>query len=175
LASRTYRPRTAHDETPLRRRVSGLGLALAVNFLLLLVLLSLGVIPLPQKPPSHATVVDLLPESTESAAATTKTAAARPRQPARPATVQPPKIPPIKSPIPAKQPLPMIEMSKDELPPPISAICPRRIRVPGARAIPKSSDEGRTASCCTRPNGRASRPTPNLAAIIRRVLPKVQA
>ena len=115
MASRTYRPRTAHDETPLRRRVSGLGLALAVNFLLLLVLLSLGVIPLPQKPPSHATVVDLLPESTESAAATTKTAAARPRQLARPAIVQPPKIPPIKSPIPAKQPLPMIEMSKDEL------------------------------------------------------------
>jgi protein TonB len=88
-----------------------MALALGVNFLLLLVLLTLGVIRLPQHDPSEATVVDMLPESHDSQ---TKAAAAKPRETTKTIT-QPRKIPPIKSPIPAKVPLPMIEMTKDEL------------------------------------------------------------
>lgn len=111
MTSRTYRPLTEQDRTPLRRRASGLALALGVNLLLLLVLLTLGVIPLPEQLRSEATVVDLIPESHDAAA---KPAAAKPRQATQPIQ-QPRKLPPIKSPIPAKVPLPMIEMSKDEL------------------------------------------------------------
>ena len=116
MPSRTYRLRTAHDHTPLRRRVSGLALALGVNALLLLAMLTLGIIPLPEQPPSRATIVDLLPESRESASSPAKAAeAAEPSEAAALVPPKPPKIPPIKSPIPAEQPLPMIEMSKEEL------------------------------------------------------------
>jgi protein TonB len=111
LTSRTYRPLTEQDRTPLRRRASGLALALGVNLLLLLVLLTLGVIPLPEQLRSEATVVDLIPESHDAAA---KPAAAKPRQATQPIQ-QPRKLPPIKSPIPAKVPLPWMEMSKDDL------------------------------------------------------------
>ena len=110
MASRTYRPLTEQDRTPLRRRASGFALALGVNLLLLLVLLTLGVIPLPEQVRSRATVVDLLPESHDTAA---KPAAAKHEvtQPIH----QPRKMPPIKSPIPAKVPLPLLEMSSEEM------------------------------------------------------------
>ena len=111
MALRTYRPLTEQDRTPLRRRVSGLALALGVNLLLLLVLLTLGVIPLPTREPSQATIVDLLPESHAEAA---KPAAPKPRQVTQPIH-QPRKMPPIKSPIPAKVPLPLLEMSSSEM------------------------------------------------------------
>jgi hypothetical protein len=68
----SYRLPSAHDRPPLRRRASGLALALAVNGALLLALLTLGVIPLPEKKPSEATVVDLIPESHSRAAQTAK-------------------------------------------------------------------------------------------------------
>lgn len=96
---------------PLRRRASGLALALGVNVLLILVLLTLGVIPLPEQVRSTATVVDLLPESHAAAA---KPAAPKPRQVIQPIH-QPRKMPPIKSPIPAKVPLPLLEMSSAEM------------------------------------------------------------
>ncbi|HKC02362.1 MAG TPA: hypothetical protein VKC17_03565 [Sphingomicrobium sp.] len=111
MALRTYRPLTEQDRTPLRRRASGLALALGVNFLLLLVLLTLGVIPLPEREPSQATIVDLLPESHAEAA---KPAALKPRQVMQPIH-QPRKMPPIKSPIPPKVPLPLLEMSSEEM------------------------------------------------------------
>ena len=111
MAPRTYRPLTEQDRTPLRRRASGFALALGVNFLLLLVLLTLGVIALPQQEPSTATIVDLLPESHDTAA---KPAAAQPRRVTQPIH-QPRKLPPIKSPIPAKVPLPLLEMSSEEM------------------------------------------------------------
>ena len=111
LALRTYRPLTEQDRTPLRRRVSGLALALGVNLLLFLVLLTLGVIPLPTREPSQATIVDLLPESHAEAA---RPAAPKLRQVTQPIH-QPRKMPPIKSPIPAKVPLPLLEMSSSEM------------------------------------------------------------
>jgi protein TonB len=98
------------DRTPLQRRASGLALALGVNALLLLVLLTLGVISVPQLEPSTATIVDLLPESHDTAA---KPPAAK-QEVTRPIH-QPRKLPPIKSPIPAKVPLPLLEMTSEEM------------------------------------------------------------
>jgi len=116
LAARTYRPRTAQDETPLRRRATGFALALGVNLLLLLILLGLGIIPPIAKQGSHPIFVDLLPEAHDSATSKpTKTAKPRAVTRPNPVTPRPPKIPPITSPIPSTNPLPMIEMSKDEL------------------------------------------------------------
>jgi periplasmic protein TonB len=115
LPATTYRPRTAQDETPLRRRATGLALALGVNLLLFLILLGLGVIPPLIQKPSHALVVDLLPESHDSAAKPANAAPVKPHPLTKIVPPKPPKIPPITSPIPSKNPLPMIEMSKDEL------------------------------------------------------------
>lgn len=110
MASRTYRPLTEQDRTPLQRRASGLALALGVNLLLLLVLMTLGIFPLRKQEPSQATVIDFLPESHAAA----KPAAAKPREVTQPIH-QPRKMPPIKSPIPAKVPLPLIEMSSADM------------------------------------------------------------
>ncbi len=87
-----------------------MGLALGVNALLILVLLTLGVIQLPEQHPSTATIVDLVPESHAAAA---KPAAAR-REVTQPIH-QPRKFPPIKSPIPAKVPLPLLELSSADM------------------------------------------------------------
>lgn len=116
MASKTYRQRTVHDETPLRRRASGFALALAVNLLLLLVLRGLGVIPPLPQPPSRALVVDLVPESTRPAAPPSKPARVKPREATRPIPPRrrPPQIPALKSPIPPLRPVNMIEMTREE-------------------------------------------------------------
>ena len=85
-----YRLPSAHDRPPLRRRASGLALALAVNFALLLVLMTLGVIPMPSQKPSEATIVDLLPESHSQAERPAH--AAGPKKPV-------PKPPPVALPV----------------------------------------------------------------------------
>ena len=112
-----YRLPSPYDRPPLRRRASGLALALGVNLLLLLVLLTLGIIPPVLQKPSHALVVDLLPESHSSAAEQTKTVAPKPTP--RSASTPVPKPPPIVIPTkptitPPHQPA-WIEMSKDEM------------------------------------------------------------
>ena len=56
-----YRLPNPYDRPPLRRRASGFALALGVNLVLLLVLLTLGIIPPVLHKPSRATIVDLLP------------------------------------------------------------------------------------------------------------------
>ena len=87
-----------------------MALALGVNLLLLLVLLTLGVIPLPEQVTSTATIVDLVPESHDAS----KPAAPQPQKVTQPIQ-QPRKLPPIKSPIPPKVPLPLLEMSSAEM------------------------------------------------------------
>ena len=113
----SYRLPSAHDRPPLRRRASGLGLALAVNLGLLLVLLTLGVFPADERKPSRATIVDLQPES-HSRKAQSESAAAKPNRP----TVKPPPIVlPVKpsiAPPPTRRPekaQPWIEMSSDQM------------------------------------------------------------
>jgi protein TonB len=107
LALRTYRPRTAQDETPLRRRVSGLALAVAVNLLLVLALLGIGALPTRPLKPSSALVVDLLPESSP---------APHPSQPVSKATPLPPPkiILPVKPSIAPEPKLAMVELTKEE-------------------------------------------------------------
>ncbi len=110
-----YRLPSVHDQTPLERRASGLALALGVNLALFLVLLGIGVIPVEKQPGNAPLVVDLVPESAPSPAV--KQAAVKPI-PAKPVPVrppQPPKVPPITSPIPPVKPLPWIEMSSQQL------------------------------------------------------------
>jgi protein TonB len=112
----SYRLPSAHDRPPLRRRASGLALALAVNGALLLALLTLGVIPLPEKKPSEATVVDLIPGSHSQAAQTAK---ASPKSD-KPVVKPPPIILPVKPtiappPRPPEKSQPWIEMSSADL------------------------------------------------------------
>jgi protein TonB len=104
----------------LRRRASGLALALAVNLGLLLVLLGIGKFaPVAQKA-SRALVVDLMPESQRSEApAKTETAHKSARQVEAKQQLKPPPIvlpakPTIAAPQPDKSPS-FIEMSHDEL------------------------------------------------------------
>ena len=113
----SYRIPSAHDRPPLRRRASGLALAVAVNVGLLVVLLTLGVLPVVERKPSLATIVDLIPES-HSRKAQPEPAAARPN---KPALKRPPIVIPVKPTIaappsrPKEQPKPWLEMSGDQL------------------------------------------------------------
>lgn len=112
-----YRLPSLYDRPPLRRRASGLALALGVNLLLLLVLLTLGKLAPVAREASRALIVDLLPESHSAAA---QPRAARPlAQQHRPVPKPPPIILPVKPtiqpPPTPKQSQPWIEMSKDEL------------------------------------------------------------
>lgn len=115
-----YRLPSPYDRPPLRRRASGLALALAVNLGLLLVLLGIGKFaPVAQKA-SRALVVDLMPESqraeapakTETAHETAKQAEAK--QDLKPPPIVLPAKPTIAAPQPDKSPS-FIEMSHDEL------------------------------------------------------------
>jgi protein TonB len=114
-----YRLPSPYDRPPIRRRASGLALALAVNLGLLLVLLGIGKFaPVAQKA-SRALVVDLMPESQRSEApakAETSHQSAKhaeTEQPLKPPPIVLPSKPTIVTP-PTKTPL-FVEMSHDEL------------------------------------------------------------
>lgn len=92
---------------PLRRRVSGLALAIGVNLLLLLVLLGLGKFTPGARKPSDAIVVDL-PRGQESAPAASRPKTERPDKP----TLQPRPRPTIKPPPIALPSKPTIEQPK---------------------------------------------------------------
>jgi protein TonB len=84
--------------------------------LLLLVLLTLGIIPMPERKPSQATVVDLIAESHDLASqpaqhATERRIETKPKPTPKP----PPIVIPAKPTVRQDKPLDMIEMSKDEL------------------------------------------------------------
>lgn len=118
-----YRPSSPYERPPLRRRASGLALAVAINLGLLFLLIGLGKsAPVAEKSP-RALIVDFLPESRRAEApAKTKVAektAEHPRTmplpkpppivlPAKPTIAMPPPPPPSAS-------TPWIEMSKDEM------------------------------------------------------------
>lgn len=112
----SYRTTSDYSRPPLRRRASGLALALAINGALLLALLTLGVIPLPERKESNATVIDLIPESHSRA----NEAARAARRLDKPAPKPPPIVLPVKPtitppPPPAPKTQPWIEMSSDEM------------------------------------------------------------
>jgi len=108
-----YRLSLPYERPPLRRRASGLALAIAVNLLLFLIMLSLGVrLPTP-KGGSAALVVNLLPQSDKAETEASKTEPLRPKA-HRPIPKPPPIILPAKPTIRVEKPLPMIELSKEE-------------------------------------------------------------
>lgn len=113
-----YQPFSPRDQTPLRRRASGLGMALAVNLLLLFLLLGIGKFAPGTQKPSNAIVVDLV--RADSAAPAASPAKTETRAKAMPAAAKPlPKPPPIRLPskptIAAPHASPWIEMSHDEM------------------------------------------------------------
>lgn len=112
----SYRLPSPYSRPPLGRRASGLALALGVNVGLLLVLLTLGVIPLPDRKPSNATIVDLIPEEHARAE---QSPAPQPRRTSRPLPKPPPVVLPVKptiAPPPvAEKPLPLLELSAAEM------------------------------------------------------------
>jgi protein TonB len=105
--SRTYRQRTAQDETPLRRRASGMALAVGINLLLLLALISAGVIPTEMRKASRAIVVELIRGSDSPAPRPTVSKAARP-------VPRPPIVLPVKPSIAPDHKLAMIELTSEE-------------------------------------------------------------
>jgi protein TonB len=95
-----------------------MGLAVGVNLLLLLALLTLGIRPSPPNKPSSALTVDLIPESAPAASEPTKAEVVRKATPPtkeKPRLKPPPIVLPAKPTIQPDKPLEMIEMSKEEL------------------------------------------------------------
>jgi protein TonB len=114
-----YRLPSPYDRAPLRRRLSSLALALAINLGLLLLLFALGVVAPPDKQRSSALTVDLLPESRSASATQTEKNVAQPHvRSTAPVPKPPPIVLPVKptiAPPPKPSTKPWIEMSKDQL------------------------------------------------------------
>jgi periplasmic protein TonB len=114
-----YRTSSPSERPPLKRRASGLALALAVNLGLLFILLGLGrVAPVAEKA-SQALVVDLIPESRRAEAPTRakvqRKSVEHPRPkpppivlPAKPTISVPPPPPPTKT-------VELVELSKEDM------------------------------------------------------------
>ncbi len=111
----SYRIPSERDRPPLRRRLSGLAGALFVNLLLLLVLLRMGIIPLPEPRATQSTIVDLIPaDSTKTAAKRASPAKAKKAE-ISPVAPRKPAPQPVKPKVPNFSPSPLLELSKDEL------------------------------------------------------------
>lgn len=118
----TYRLSSPYERPPLRRRASGLALAVAVNAGLVIVLWGMGRFAPDVKKASQALVVDLIPESHSAAAPAQTQVAQKPvaRSETKPLIKPPPIVLPVKPtiavpPMPPQKPSPWVEMSKDEL------------------------------------------------------------
>jgi periplasmic protein TonB len=119
----TYVLAAPYARSPLRRRLSGLALAMAVNVGLLLILMTLGIIPPPSGQKTlRGIVVDLIPANrTATPTRSRKTEVQHPKSESqKPVPKPPPIVIPVKPTIatpkrsPNKSP-PWIEMSKDEM------------------------------------------------------------
>ena len=117
-----YRLPSPYARQPLRRRLSGLGLALAINLGLLFILMGLGVIPPPSQKTMRGIVVDLIPASRSASPSKSEKTQVQHRQSTanRPVPKPPPIILPVKPtitppPQPSTKPSPWVEMSKDEM------------------------------------------------------------
>lgn len=116
-----YRLAAPYDRPPLKRRASGLALALGVNLALLLILLTLGIIPPPAAQKTlRGIVVDLIPAN-QSASSTQsqKVEVHHPETQAVKPVPKPPIVLPVKPtiapPHSSSKPTPWLEMSKDEM------------------------------------------------------------
>lgn len=118
-----YRLPSPYERAPVSRRLSGFGLALAINLALLLILMTLGIIPPPGQKTSSGTVVDLIPESRSAASSPQRKEETHRRSVAaeKPTLKPPPVVLPVRPtistpPTPAKpQTTPWIEMSSADM------------------------------------------------------------
>lgn len=116
-----YRLPSTYDRPPLQRRLTGFGLALAINVALLLALMTLGVIPPPNAQKTlRGIVVDLLPQPKSEAPEPSRAIQPQRRQvESDRAILKPPKIilpvKPTIAPQPPERPLPWIEMSQSDM------------------------------------------------------------
>lgn len=115
-----YRLTLPYERPPLRRRASGLALALAANAALLLMLLTLGRFAQEAKKASEALIVDLMPESHSSAGHQESEPVQKPvpRSETRPVKSPPvviPAKPTITVPPASPKPAPFIEMSSADM------------------------------------------------------------
>jgi protein TonB len=112
----SYRLPSDRDRTPLKRRLTGLGLAIGVNVLLLLVLLTLGVIPAQLPKAAPPLIVDLLPSPSPSPARSPSPAKTKQAKQVTARPAPPKQLPPVpdKPKLPSRNPMPLLEMSKEE-------------------------------------------------------------
>ena len=114
-----YQPTLPRHATPLRRRASGLALAVGVNLLLLFVLLGIGKFEAGKHQPSNAIVVELLRGSRSAPAATRAPAqthkAPELRQQSTPLPKPPPIVLPARPTIEQPRSQPWVEMSKADM------------------------------------------------------------
>ncbi|MEO6432390.1 MAG: hypothetical protein ABIO29_00220 [Sphingomicrobium sp.] len=114
MASPSYRIPKAYEEVPLRRRVSGLGLTLALNLLVIFLLIGLtGRRPDSAPPQRGITVVGVEPAPPESKPEEQRQAQLLKQ--ARPRLVKPKIVLPVKPTITPPPTLDILELSKEEL------------------------------------------------------------
>ena len=112
MASNTYRLSSAYAQAPLHRRASGLLLALAVNVLLVIALLGVGVRS-PAPKPSDTLIVDLIPEARQADAQPDRTVTRQPAETRLTRTRPPPPRVLVERPPPERPiKLDMIELSR---------------------------------------------------------------
>ena len=138
-----YRLSLPYEQQPLRRRLSGLGLALAINLALLFMLMTLGIIPPPAAKNTRGFVVDLIRETT-SPSPSKKSESQKIQQVVeqKPVPKPPPIVVPVKptiAPQPQPKSAPWIEMSKDEM----AASDISKIRASGGGSAGDSEEVGR--------------------------------
>ena len=110
----SYRTPAAYSRPPLRRRASGLALAVAVNLLVVLALIGVGYRPVPMSRPSGTVLVDLIADSASPAEAPARRREVREQPPAKPVIEPPPIVIPRKPTIAPEPRLEMIELTKEE-------------------------------------------------------------
>ena len=117
-----YRLAAPYARQPLQRRLSGLGLAVAINVGLIILLMTLGIVPPPDAQKTlRGIVVDLLPRdqssSTRKSKAETHPRSATSKPVPKPPPIVLPSKPTIAAPPPQRspKPTPWIEMSKEDM------------------------------------------------------------
>lgn len=114
-----YRLPSPYERQPLQRRLSGLALAVAINVGLILLLMSLGILPVPASKNTKGFVVDLI-RASSSPSPSQQSASHRQQQVVKqkPVPKPPSIILPVKPTIAPPQPRPknsVLPMSKDEM------------------------------------------------------------
>ncbi|MES2147244.1 MAG: hypothetical protein V4491_05265 [Pseudomonadota bacterium] len=120
MASHTYRPPTAYERTPIRRRLSGLGLAIGLELLLVLLLLGLGRREHQMaKNASGPTMIDIGPQDDQQdEAPPQREERKREVQKTKPKSAITPPLPnvlPAKPTIPQTSPGELLPMSREEM------------------------------------------------------------